>query len=59
MNELFQCVEFLCSTGLDSARIVKDVTRMIGEHKFMVDDVLAPLQPLACQWANEERHDYH
>jgi hypothetical protein len=41
------------------ARVVKNVTRMIGEHnlKFIVDGVLASLAP--CQWANEEKYDYH
>ena len=56
-NELFQCLEFLYATALDSARIVKNVTRMIGEHKFIVDGMLASLAP--CQWANEEEYEYH
>jgi hypothetical protein len=43
MNEFLQSLEFLCATALDSARIVKNVTRMIGEHKFIVDSVLASL----------------
>ena len=57
MNELFQSLEFLRATRLDSTRIVKNITRMIGEHKFVIDEVLASLAP--CQWANEERQDYH
>ena len=52
MNELSQYLEFLCATALDSARIVKNVTRIIGEHKFIVDGVLASLAQ--CQWANKE-----
>ena len=42
-NEVFQDLEFVDATRLDSLRIVKDVTRMIGEHEFIVDLVLAPL----------------
>jgi hypothetical protein len=57
MNELLQSLKFLYTTRLDSARIVKNVTHMIGKHKFMIDAVLASLAP--CQWANEERYDYH
>jgi hypothetical protein len=44
-NEFFQNLEFFYATRLDSTRIVKDVTRMIGEHEFIVDDVLASLRP--------------
>jgi hypothetical protein len=54
-NELFQSLEFLYATRLDSARVVKNVTRMIGEHKFIVDDMLASLAP--CQWANEKKYE--
>jgi hypothetical protein len=57
MNEFSQSLEFLCATALDSARIVKNVTRMIGEHKFIVDGVLASLA--RCQWAIEEKYDCH
>jgi hypothetical protein len=42
-NEFLQNAEFLCATCLDSARIVKNVAPMIGEHKFVVDVVLASL----------------
>jgi hypothetical protein len=42
-NELLQNLEFLCATTLDSARVVKNVTRVIGEHKLIVDCVLASL----------------
>jgi hypothetical protein len=54
MNEFFQSLEFLCATRLDSARIVKNVTGMIGEDKFIVDGVLASLRPHL--GANEEDH---
>ena len=56
-NELSQSVEFLCATALDSARIVKNVTRMIGKHKFVVDDVLASLSTMSMD--NEEKYDDH
>ena len=45
LNEFFQNLEFFYATRLDSTRIVKDVARMIGEHKFIVDGVLASLRP--------------
>jgi hypothetical protein len=54
MNELFQNLEFLCATRLDSTRIVKNVTHMIGEHKFIVDGVLASLTE--CLVANEQKY---
>ena len=57
MNELSQSLKFFCATRLDSARIVKNVTRMFGEHKFIVDGVLASLAPYL--GAREEKHDYH
>jgi hypothetical protein len=44
-NEFLQNFKFLCATRFDSARIVKNVTQMIGEHKFVVDVVLASLAP--------------
>ena len=43
LNEIFQDLEFLNATRLDSLRIVKDITRVIGENEFVVDLVLAPL----------------
>ena len=43
LNEVFQNLEFFYATRLDSTRIVKDVACMIGEHKFIVDGVLASL----------------
>jgi hypothetical protein len=45
MNEFFQNLEFFCATRLDPTRIVKYVTCMIGEHKFVIDGVLASLAP--------------
>ena len=56
-NEFSQSLEFICATALDSARIVKNVTLMIGEHKFIVNGVLASLARF--QWANDERYEYH
>ena len=57
LNEFFQNLEFFYATRLDSTRIVKDVTSMVGEHKFIVDGVLASLRP--CLGANEEEYYYH
>ena len=54
LNEFFQNLEFFYATRLDSTRIVKDVTRMIGEHKFIVDGVLASLRSRL--GANEEEY---
>ena len=42
-NEIFQNLEFFYATRLDSTRIVKNVTCMIGEHEFIIDGVLASL----------------
>ena len=44
-NEIFQDLEFVNAARLDSPRIVKDITRMIREHKFIVNLVLASLTP--------------
>ena len=44
-NEIFQDLEFVNATGLDSLRIVKDITRVIGKNEFVVDFVLASLAP--------------
>ena len=57
LNEFLQNPEFFYATRLDSTRIVKDVTSMVGEHKFIVDGVLASLRP--CLGANEEESYYH
>ena len=53
-NEVFQNLEFFCATRLDSTRIVKNVTCMIGEYKFVIDGVLASLTPYS--EANEEQY---
>ena len=45
LNEFSQHLEFFYATRLDSTRIMKDVTGMIGEHKFIVNGVLASLRP--------------
>ena len=57
LNEFLQNLEFLRASCLDSARVVKNVTLMIGEHEFVVDSVLASLGP--CLEATEEKHYYH
>jgi hypothetical protein len=57
LNEFLQNSKFLCATRLDSARIVKNVARMIEEHEFIVDTVLSPLEP--CSEAAEVKHYYH
>ena len=43
LNEFLQNLEFLYATRLNSPRIVKNVTVIIGEDKFVVDIVLASL----------------
>jgi aryl carrier-like protein len=53
-NEFFQDLEFLFVTGLDSLRIVKNITLVIGEHKRVVDAVLASLA--SCLEATEEKY---
>ena len=54
MNEFFQNLEFFCATRLDPTRIVENITFMIGEHKFVIDGVLASLIPYS--EANKERN---
>ena len=44
-NEVLQNPEFVYATCLDSARIVENVTLVIGEHKFVINAVLASLVP--------------
>ena len=44
-NEIFQDLEFVDAARLDSLRIVKDITLVIGKNEFVVDLVLAPLAP--------------
>ena len=45
LDEFLQNTEFVCASRLDSARVVKNVATMIGEHKFVLDGVLASLTP--------------
>jgi hypothetical protein len=52
-NKLLHDLQFLVATGFESAGIVKNVTAMIGEDKFILDVVLATLskdqaQPKRC-----------
>jgi hypothetical protein len=56
-NEFLQNPEFLCAPRLDSPRIVKNVTVMIGEHEFIIDVVLASLAP--CLEATKEKYYRH
>jgi hypothetical protein len=56
-NEFLQYFEFIYATRLDSTRIVKDVTLMIGEHEFIVDTMLASLAP--CLAATAEMYYRH
>ena len=44
-NEIFQDLKFVNATRLDSLRIVKDITHVIGENKFIIDFMLASLAP--------------
>jgi hypothetical protein len=53
-NEFFQGFELLFVASLDSLRIVKNITLMIGEHKCIVDAVLASL--VSCLEATEEKN---
>jgi hypothetical protein len=53
-NEFFQGFELLFVASLDSLRIVKNITPVIGEHKFVVDAVLASL--VSCLEATEEKY---
>ena len=43
LDKILQNLKLLCATWLDSTRIVKNVTRMIEEHEFVVDTVVSPL----------------
>ena len=58
LNEFLQNPEFLRATCLDSTRIVKNVTLMVGQHEFVVDSVLASLGSCLVE-ATEEKHYYH
>ena len=44
-NKIFQDLEFVNATRLDSPGIVKDIARVIGEYEFVINLVLAPLAP--------------
>ena len=57
LNEFFQDLEFIDATRLYSSRIVKNITLMIGEHKLVVDAVLAPLDPYL-EATEEKYHCY-
>ena len=45
LNKIFQDLESLLVARLDSLGIVKDITGVIGEYKFVIDAVLASLTP--------------
>ena len=57
LNEFLQNPKFFYATRLNSPRIVKNVTVMIGEDKFVVDVVLASLA--LCLKAAEEIYYFH
>ena len=54
LNEFFQDLEFIYATRLYASRIVKNITLMIGELKFVIDGVLASLD--LCLEATEEKY---
>jgi hypothetical protein len=54
LNEFFQDFELLFVASFDSLRIVKYITFVIGEHKCIVDAVLASL--VSCLEATEEKY---
>ena len=54
LDEFFQDLEFLFITGLYSLRIMKNIALVIGEHKLVVDAVLASLT--SCLEATEEKY---
>ena len=57
LDKFFQGLEFIYARRLYSLRIVKNITLMIGEHKLVVDPVLASLDP--CLEAAEEKYHYY
>ena len=57
LNELFQDLEFIYAARLYSSRIMKNITLMIGEHKLVVDPVLASLD-LCLETTVEKFHCY-
>ena len=58
LNEFSQNFEFFYATRFDSTRIVKSVAVIVGEHKFIVDAVLASLAPCSLE-ATEDMYDCH
>ena len=56
-NKFFQDLEFFFVTRLDSLRVVKDITHMVGEHELVVDPVLASLAP-CLEVTDEKYHRY-
>jgi hypothetical protein len=56
-NEFLQNCEFLRATRLDSTRIVKNITLVIGEHKLVVDGVFASL--VLCLGSTREKYHCH
>ena len=57
LNEFFQNFKFLRATGFNATRVMENVTLMIGEHKFVIDTVLASLA--SCLKATEENYYGH
>ena len=55
-NKIFQDLELLLITRLYSLGIVKNVTWVIGEHKLVIDVVLASLTVASCLEATDEKH---
>ena len=53
-NKIFQDLEFLFITRLNSLRIVKNITLVIGKHNLVFDAVLASLA--SCSVANRQKH---
>jgi len=56
-DEFFQDLNFPFVTCLDSLRVVKDITHMVGEHELVVDPVLASLAP-CLEVTDEKYHRY-
>ena len=54
VDKFLQDLEFLFVTRLDSLRIVKNITLVVGEDKLVVDPVLASLA--VCLEATAERY---
>jgi hypothetical protein len=56
-NKFLQNFEFLRATRLDSTRIVKNITVMVGEYKLVVDPMFASLA--LCLGSPEEKYHCH